>query len=390
MSIAQDVIVVGAGPAGATTAIALARQGYQVLLLDRTAFPRDKTCGDAIPAGAIHLLQQLGMTTRISQAVERGQFYRIDHLRLVSPGGYVLDNDLRGDANSASSFVAPRLHFDAAIQQHAIDQGVEFCQANVLGPVMDGTRVIGVQANIAGRTVEKQARLVVGADGVTSVLARRLRRNQHNPKHRAVALRAYIDGIHTEPHQIEIFLSKQILPGYGWIFPISDNRANIGVGMRLDKFRQSGLTLPDLLAIMVEMPGIRARLEKGWSLQGSKTWQLSFGSQKGIRSVFDGAILVGDAAGLINPLTGGGIENALISATLAAEIVGQALLAGDTSEAFLRRYEKACHARLWRGMLYSYLLQKYLLDPRASSLLDLLIRRVTVSNPIVEMFMEKL
>ncbi len=88
----RDVIIVGAGPAGATTATLLAQKGYDVLLLDRHDFPRDKACGDGIPAGAIEIMVRLGMKDKIDKAVERGEFYRVDSVRILSPKGKMLQS----------------------------------------------------------------------------------------------------------------------------------------------------------------------------------------------------------------------------------------------------------------------------------------------------------
>src|SRR5688572_12603500 len=112
----HDVIVVGAGPGGATAAMALAQKGYDVLLLDRQSFPRDKICGDAIPASAIDILYALGMEEKIRAA----DFYYIDKMRLVSPKGYSMDAALEEEEHLSHSAIVPREKFDVLLQQHAI------------------------------------------------------------------------------------------------------------------------------------------------------------------------------------------------------------------------------------------------------------------------------
>ena len=360
----HEVIVVGAGPGGATTAAALARAGRDVLLLDRQSFPRDKICGDAVSLGAIRILNDLGMSDRILAARNRGEFYRLDGMRLVSPSGHTLYSGFQRGPTGEESYVAPRLFFDAVIQQHAIECGACFRQAEVKEPLLEDGRVAGVVARENGTTRTYRAPVVIGADGVTSILMRHLRPEveQHRDMHRAVALRAYIEGMELYAHEVEFFLYEEVLPGYAWIFPAGDHLANIGLGMRLDVFRRHKRNLKQMLRDFLEMPAIRARLRNGHSLRDVASWQLSFGSQERLQHTFDGALLVGDAAGFINPLTGGGIHNALISAVLAAETVDEALRRGDVSRQSLRIYEQRCDEAMWSGMRRSFFYQRFLLN----------------------------
>lgn len=385
-----DVIVVGAGPAGATTATLLAQKGYDVLLLDRHAFPRDKTCGDAVPAGAIEILLGLGMEAKIDAAVARGEFYPLQQMRLVSPKGYKLIAQFHKGPRGSDSYVAPRLYFDAVIQQHAVDSGATFVQAEVKAPVLENGRVVGVQARANGRLETLRSRVVVGADGVTSAITRALRPKeaQHVDKHRAVALRAYIDDLEEYPHEVEFYFYDEILPGYAWIFPIGRHKANIGLGMRLDHFRQRKGDLKQMLQRFLAMPEVKRRLKAGGRLRDVATWQLNFGSQKKLQHVFDGALLVGDAAGFINPLTGGGIHNALVSAQIAGETVANALQRGDVSRSAMQIYEARCHAALWDSMRRSFFIQRSLL--RFPFLVDFLVRRMQANSALAKIFLTKL
>ncbi len=386
----HDVIVVGAGPGGATTATALAQQGHDVLLMDRQAFPRDKICGDAVSLGCIEIMRGLGMGPRIDAAIVRGEFYPLSGMRLVGPSGHTLSANFHGGPNGEQSLVAPRIYFDAVIQQQAVESGARFVQAEVKEPIVEDGRVVGVLARQDGDTKAFRAKVVVGADGVTSSIMRALRPEpeQHVDKHRAVALRAYIEDIELYPHEVEFFLYDDILPGYAWIFPIGENVANIGLGMRLDRFRALKKNLKKMLQDFLAMPDTSRRLKNGGKLRDVAIWQLSFGSQKHMRHVFDGALLVGDAAGFINPLTGGGIHNALISATLAADTIDAALRTGDTSRESMLIYEQRCHDEMWDGMQKSYFYQRVLLNyPRV---VDLLIRYLGRHGGVAQTFLSKL
>lgn len=386
----RDVIVVGAGPAGSTTATALAQKGYDVLLLDRHQFPRDKTCGDAVPAGAIELLWRLGMREKIEKAVERGEFYPLKGMLLVSPRGHELHAKFDHGKHGADSYVAPRFYFDAVLQQHAVDSGAEFCKAQAKEPIVENGKVVGVRARVNGAVEDLRAKLVIGADGVTSVVTRHIRpkKEQHVDGHRAVALRAYIEDIEELPQEVEFYLYKGILPGYAWIFPIGDNKANIGLGMRLDHFRKKKYNLEKMLQDFLEMPAIKKRLLRGGQLRDVATWQLNFGSQQNLQHVFDGAILVGDAAGFINPLTGGGIHNALVSAELAAQVADEALQANDVSRAKMQVYEQLCHKHMWESMRNSYWMQRSFM--RFPILVDFLVKQMKENSRLAQTFLTKL
>ena len=387
----HEVIVVGAGPAGAMTATILARKGHDVLLLDRQKFPRDKTCGDAVPAGAMELMYEMGMGEKVETAVARGEFYPAYKMQLVSPKGYVLDATFaKGRHMGLDSYVAPRLFYDAVLQQHAIDSGAEFQAMAVKEPIIENGRVTGVRAQANGGIQEFHAQVVVGADGVTSAITRALRpkKETHKDNHRAVALRAYIEDFEEIPNTVEFFLYKAILPGYAWIFPIGEGRANIGLGLRLDYFRKHKLRLDAMLQEFLDMPPIKKRLKQGGQLHDIATWQLNFGSQKQLQHVFNGALLVGDAAGFINPLTGGGIHNALISARLAAQTIHEALADGDTSRERLQLYEEHCHEEMWDSMKRSHLMQRAFLH--FPFLIDWLVRWGEENSQLAQTFLTKL
>lgn len=390
----RDVIIVGAGPAGATAAAILAQQGHDVLLLDRADFPRDKICGDGIPNGVISIMNRLGMADKVQTAEERGEFHPLSQVRLVSPKGHTVDAPLKPGEDGAKSYVAPRKVLDAAIQQQAVESGVTFRTAQAQGPIMADGKVVGVQAKVGSnggtKIVDFPAKLVIGADGVTSAIARSLRpkQAQHNDEHRAVALRAYIEDIEEIPHTAEFYLYEEINPGYAWIFSLGNNRANIGLGMRLDHFRQTKTKLETLLHQFMEMPNIKKRLKQGGKLRDIATWQLNFGSQKGLQFAFDGAMLIGDAAGFINPITGGGIHNGMISAELAAQTAHEALTAGNVSFSQLRIYQQRCEHHLYPGLRRSYNYQRTLL--RFPALVDLLIKWGKENSQLAQIFLSKL
>jgi geranylgeranyl reductase family protein len=386
----RDVIVVGAGPSGAVTAAFLAQQGSDVLLLDRKAFPRDKVCGDAVPASGVEMLYRLGMQEKFEAAVARGEFYPVTQILLVSPKGRELTTPFAKRADGLDSYVAPRLYFDAMLQQHAVESGADFQVAQVKGPLLENGRIVGVEAKVNGRYQPLRSKIVVGADGATSVIARHLRAadDQYEDQHRAIAIRAYLEDIEETPQTVEFYLYNGILPGYAWIFPIGKNKVNIGLGMRLDLFREQDKSLKQMLDEFMAFPAIKKRLLNGGNLQNQASWQLNFGSKKHQQYVFDGALLVGDAAGFINPLTGGGIHNGMISGELAAKTIQEALFAGKTTATQMKIYETCCHEAMWESMKTSYRIQRGLLH--FPFVVDLLMKIFRENSSLTKTFLSKL
>lgn len=360
----REIVIVGAGPAGAVAATRLSLLGHDVLLLDRREFPRDKACGDAIPAGAIAILTRLGMAEALQQAEQDGAFHRINSIRVVSPKGRSFEMPLWMDEGGINmGYIAPRIRLDALIQSHAVNSGVEFRIAHVVGPLLRNGRVVGVKISSNGQSLQIEAKLVIGADGVASSMARAIRQKKHLPAHTGIALRAYVDGIRVHPNCAEFYLRRELLPGYAWIFPLGTDKANIGIGMRLDLFKQrpTRTQLMEMLKDFLSSDDVKQRqVTSDIGIHSMSTWTLNFGSQKGVRLAGEGLILVGDAAGFVNPLTGGGIQNALTSALLAADSAHTMVRSGSKSIPSAHRYERMCNRIILRKLRRSYVVHQLL------------------------------
>lgn len=341
MTSAYDAVVVGAGPAGSVAAACLARRGHEVLLVDRCDFPRDKACGDGVPPGTIELLNALGMDEEIRAA----DFYPIHGIRLGSPSGRTWETRFDPKRPGAQFYIAPRVRFDALVRDHAVSCGAEFVRAAVTGLVFDGARAVGVRIKQDRDEREIGARVVVGADGATSAVARALGVGKPSPRDRAVAIRAYASGIDVLPNTVEFYFYRRFVPGYAWVFPMGEGRANVGVIARADRFRRDGASLRELLGAFLDMPAVRQRAA-GATIGDEASWQLPFNVGPASQRAFDGALLVGDAGGFVDSLTGEGIHNAVLSATIAAGVVCEALARGDTTRAALCAYDER-----WREVI---------------------------------------
>ncbi len=245
MKCEYEVVVAGAGPSGALTAALLALEGHDVLLLDKSGFPRDKVCGEAVPYHALDILDSAGMKDKIEEFLSSGTFNSLTYTRLYSPGNHEIAAPLHQSDKGYRPCIAQRLVFDTMIQQYAVECGVEFEQARVEELMLENGRVAGVKAMMKEGLRGIVARVVVGAEGVNSLSGRTLRKGQvrHEDQHRAIALRAYLEGLDLHPRELEFHFPMEVIPGYAWIFPMSDGRENVGLGMRLDHYREKPVSL---------------------------------------------------------------------------------------------------------------------------------------------------
>jgi geranylgeranyl reductase family protein len=311
-----DVVVVGGGPAGATAALAALRHdpGATVLVLDRADFPRDKVCGDGIAPEALDVLAGLGIDP---ETLTEG-FAPVPRLRLTGPSGAVVER-----AMHRAAAVVPRVAFDARLLAAARDAGAQVRQSLVRS----------VEARPDGVVVDASvtASVVVGADGAESVVRRALGIRPPRPGQVAVAIRGYAPVLPgTDGIQVVTTTARR-WPAYAWSFPLGDGRANVGYG----ELVSGGVTRAGLVEGLHELlPGV----EPG-SLRAHRL-PLSTGRPR----LPDGRVLLtGDAAGLVNPLTGEGIFYAVLSGALA----GAATRLGAGAGAAHRR---ALHARLGRTL----------------------------------------
>ena len=317
--LACDVLVVGAGPAGSGAAAWAARHGLDVLLADAAVFPRDKPCGDGLTPRAIAELEHLGLAQWLEgRATNRGLraagFGRT--LYLPWPGGSLPN---RGGA-------APRLELDARIREVALNDGVRTLEgARAVDVRRNGAKVEAVIFKNAEGTFEVACQRLVVADGVKSQLGRTLGREWHKTTAYGVAARAYIKSDRADDQWISSHLElrgtqNELLSGYGWIFPLGDGEVNIGVGTLATQKRPADINLRQLIAHYTE--GQR----DDWRLKGDlrDTWSALLpmgGAVSGVAG--KNWLMVGDAAGCVNPLNGEGIDYGLETGRLAAELLAQ-------------------------------------------------------------------
>ena len=306
-----DVIVVGSGPGGAVAAATLASRGKSVLMVDRQSFPRDKVCGDGLPAEVMSLLRHMDVDVDAAKL----QYQRIHSLAITSPSGRILKT--RENKRDVFSMTSPRLSFDHMLHNHALRAGAKFEVMNIHKPLMnaEGSQVVGVVERRDNRLIEHEARVVIAAGGVGSPISRALRGEQGQSCVTAIAIRAYICLKQPVEPCVHFFFQPELLPGYAWIFPVGDNRANIGVYLHNETYQAQKRTLRELL------DDFQAWLGRDYQFEIDpatiKTWSLPLYTSAESR-VMPGVLFVGDEGRFINALTGGGIYSAMVTGQEAA------------------------------------------------------------------------
>lgn len=324
-----DVVVVGAGPAGSTASIFLAKKGLKVIMIDKAKFPRMKPCGGAIPISTFKRLSFLK---------------KYDLVDSYSYGGFIYSPSLKYCAKLQSdepvvAFIS-RETFDHKLALIAVDHGVEFYD----GKRVKDVRIIGDKAEV---TLEDETTInsdvVVGADGVSSIVAQKAGLSPKNKMVNICVFQEYkldekiLDDYATKKHLCHLHMMYNNIPGYAWLFPKKD-RFNIGIGEFIP------LKKSDLKLNLVDAYKSYFNL-----LQKEKLipLNLKIGNVKGgcipvyllEKTYSDRVVLCGDAAGFINPVSGGGIYYAMVSGENAASVIYNAFENENFNSSFLSNYQ---------------------------------------------------
>ncbi|OLT23948.1 drug:proton antiporter [Ornithinimicrobium sp. CNJ-824] len=356
-----DVIVVGAGPGGASTAAYLAAHGLDVLLLEKASFPRDKICGDGLTPRAVRELISLGVPIR-----EEDGWHRTKGLRILG-GGVRMELDWPGNATFPPyGLVRTRMDLDEILARHAETRGARLIERmNVSEPVLDHRdHICGVRAKVmgengrpTGETREFRAQVVVAADGNSSRLSLAMDRPKRDDRPMGVAVRTYYTTPRHDDDYIESWLElwakgengeqDVLMPGYGWIFPVGDGTANVGLGI-LDTAKDFGtFDYKDVMRRWVA--GMPEEWEFGEETQIGPIRGAALPMCFNRQPLYDrGLLLVGDAGGMVNPFNGEGIAEAMEAGRHTAEVVASALARATPGEreAVLQSYPSVMKASL--------------------------------------------
>ncbi|MEV5714452.1 geranylgeranyl reductase family protein [Amycolatopsis mediterranei] len=345
-----EVIVVGAGPAGSTVATYLARAGVDVLLLEKTEFPREKVCGDGLTPRGVKQLIDLGIDTS-----EDAGWVHSRGLRILT-GDLTLELDWPDLTSYPPYGVSRTRHdFDDLLAKLAVKAGARLYErTTVMSAITDASgRVVGVEAKVGPEKtpVHYRAPLVLACDGVSARLALSVGIQKNEKRPMGVAVRQYYKSPRHDDPFIEGHLelwdrsdprNPKLLPGYGWAFPLGDGTVNVGLGMLSTSasFRNTDYRalLRQWLDGTPEEWGYRE--ENAIGKVGGAGLPMGFNRTPHYR---DGLLLLGDAGGMVSPFNGEGISAAMESAQIAAEVVVQALARreGPSRERALEAYPRA-------------------------------------------------
>jgi geranylgeranyl reductase family protein len=342
-----EVCIIGAGPAGSAAALFLAKGGLRVALLDKSDFPRDKTCGDGLTPRAIRTLETMGVLPRIEACAFRAAGIK---LRYSDELIYPLEIDQLEDLPHYL-LTMPRFRLDDLLRQFAVEAGATFFPE---ARVEDITRVRGegVQIHTTGGP-GFLCDLAVIAAGANSSLLQRLGLLRRPPPIN-LAARAYFENIRDLDDSLILFFDGVDLPGYGWVFPTGEGTANVGCGVF---FEGPGSQASQLRSLIDEHPYLRRLLADARQVGPVKGFP--------VRTDFSPAhsgnawiLVIGEATGLVNPITGEGIDYALESAQLAADAILSEWRGGPPSGAIQSRYRTGLRQRFQNQLALNRLAQR--------------------------------
>lgn len=358
-----NVIIVGAGPAGTSCALALADSGLSVALFDKAVFPRDKVCGDAI-GGRVKTVLNL-----IDPALER-QLDLFEEKesslgwRLVAPSGRAVEMMF-----TRPGYVSRRMDFDQFLAEQ-VKKRTSF-------ELKEGTSITALEFLPQGVQIVTDsgeiylADMVIGCDGAHSVVEKQTTARPLDPEFYSGAVRRYYRNIRSiQPGIIEIHLIKDFLPGYFWIFPLKNGWSNVGFGMLSKDISRRRIDLKKSLhAIIERTPELKERFSDAEPEGPVSGFGLPLGGKK-VKVSGERFLLCGDAAALIDPLNGEGIGNAMLSGYYAALTVKSAFLSGDFSAKKLSEYDGLLSQKLLPELRQKQQMQKIFNRPW---LIDLLV-----------------
>jgi geranylgeranyl reductase family protein len=359
-----QVIIVGAGPAGAMASVFLSKAKINHVLIEKALFPRDKICGDACSGKTVFVLKKANPEWLTEIFLNTAENLECNGLIFVAPNGKPLAIPFAasGMQNShAAGFVTTRLAFDNFLFSKIASPFASVYQESAIKKIERKGNNITVEFLQHGKNYAITASLIIGADGDKSMVRKNLFQNQIVSKTDCVGLRGYysgITGLH-EQNFIELHFLKELLPGYLWIFPLSNGNANVGIGMPSKIVRIKKINLREVMLNAIKNnPNIKHRFTNATLVNKIQGWGLPICMKQEAVSG-NNFLLTGDAASLIDPFSGEGIGNALYSGMLAANASIELLKIKNYTAAFIKeKYDAVLYKRIGDELKMGALLQR--------------------------------
>jgi len=364
-----DVLIAGAGPGGASTSVFLAKEKINHIIIDKAVFPRDKICGDAFSGKSVGILKRITpawqdyfLTDKNKAVVSTGiQFTAPDNTCLDIP--FLLKNTKE---QIPAGFVSKRIDFDNTLAGLIDNQYATLLTNTLLEDIEEIKDGLLVTIKQHGERKQIFTKMIVGAEGRGSIVAKKMAQHTMEPAHYSAGIRAYyknVSGMH-EQNYIELHFLKELQPGYLWIFPLPNGTANVGVGMLSKSISLKKVNLKQLMLEAIKThPTLKDRFVNATIEGPIDGWGLPLGSKKRKLSG-NRFLLTGDAGSLIDPFTGEGIGNAMVSGLVASRVIKKAIDANDFSIHFLKQYDDELYTKLWTELKLSHYLQILSSKPR--------------------------
>ena len=324
-----DVLVVGAGPAGCMAAVELAGRSVEVLLVDRSEFPREKVCGDGLLEDSLEILTDAGL-----DKVVRDRAHPIRSILFVAPNG--TECELEGNL-----FTLPRQELDALLLKEACNRGANFLGGVTISEplVQGGTCEGAIGIDEDGHKIRIAARLVLLATGANARILRVFGVLQ-NRNHSAIGVRGYFRLAETiDESSMVVIYDRRLLPGYSWMFPLGQGVFNVGCGVFLDGRKKMPRFGQNLTSFYKHVQPLSRYLQMAEQITPIRAAPMRTGFQ-GAQAFAPGLLVLGEALGLTFPFIGEGISNALESGRVAASVSVEALEKNDFSSRILGSYER--------------------------------------------------
>lgn len=386
-----DVIIVGAGPAGIIAAIQLAKQDLNICLLEKSTFPRDKICGDALSVDVLNQLEKidLNFAKRFELLIQKTPSSGV---KIVAPNQQFLDIPFYYKGDKKFGYICKRMDFDNFLFQELKQFNnitvVENCKVKDI-VINDNEVIVSVDSKLKNQNTKFKSKIIIGADGAQSIVNKKTIQNKVNHKHYSAGLRVYYKNVTNfhEENFIELHFFKDILPGYLWIFPLPNNEANVGIGMLSSYVSKKKVNLKKTLQRLIKKdPNLKERFKNAEALEKVKGFGLPLGAKK--RKISDNRVLLlGDAAGLIDPFSGEGIGNAIRSGRVAAEQVKKCFKNNDFSQQININYDKEIYRLMQKEFQISRTLQNLCKYPR---LFNMIIKKANKNEALREFLIETL
>ena len=358
-----DVLIIGAGPAGANAAISYKNLNPDLMvgLVDKSVFPRDKSCGDAIGPGVISALKRFN-----NEHILDGE-PQVVSTTLYGPDNIGIQNYIPQVKNKEDSivYVIPRIDLDNRILDLAKESGVEVYEGySFVDFTSNEDKSLNVTVKNENEDIEFSTKILIGADGANSRIRKKLNYKHNSDWHKAIAIRAYIDS----PNYLEIFKERTLMfeinvsadKGYAWAFPSKGNLLNIGIGVPVSVFKKDNLDINTLLDNFVsELEGRGVIVE---NIRKQKSYLLPFASSRPKRNKDFNVALIGDASSMVNPMSGEGIFYGMEAGYLLAKNTHH-VIDSDRISHGIDRYEKEFTKRFRKHFLSCALARLILQSP---------------------------